>query len=132
MSGYPKVTRENKSSYLSSFVRWLQLKKYQYEVTFSLYMLTPTEKFVFNFILFMLVSLLVTAAYYYLPDHVFLIYNRVWYYLQGELAYSAVAGGGGNKSLYLTEGSRRTADALTALTSPGSLVGSVTAVAKEL
>lgn len=48
MSGYPKVTRENKPSYLSSFVRWLQLKKYQYEVTFSLYMLTPTEKFVFS------------------------------------------------------------------------------------
>lgn len=48
MSGHSKATRENKSSYLSSFVRWLQLKKYQYEVTFSLYMLTPTEKFVFS------------------------------------------------------------------------------------
>ncbi|KAK6366258.1 hypothetical protein LTS17_010764 [Exophiala oligosperma] len=131
MSGHSKATRENKSSYLSSFVRWLQLKKYQYEVTFSLYMLTPTEKFVFNFILFMLVSLLVTAAYYYLPDHVFLIYNRVWYYLQGELAYSAVAGGG-NQSVYLTAGSRSTADGLTALSSSRSLVGSVTAAAKEL
>lgn len=79
----------------------------------------------------MLVSLLVTAAYYYLPDHVFLIYNRVWYYLQGELAYSAVAGGG-NKSVYLTAGSGSAADALTALSSPHSLVGSVTAAAKEL
>jgi Small subunit of serine palmitoyltransferase-like len=35
-------------SYLSSILRWLQLKKYQYEVTFSLYMLTPTEKFIFS------------------------------------------------------------------------------------
>lgn len=33
---------------LSSLVRWLQIKKYQYEVTFSLYMLTPTEKCVFS------------------------------------------------------------------------------------
>lgn len=29
-------------------VKWLQKKNYQYEVTFSLYMLTPTEKFVFS------------------------------------------------------------------------------------
>ena len=37
-----------RTSYLSAFVRWLQLKKYQYEVTFSLYMLTPTERFIFS------------------------------------------------------------------------------------
>lgn len=35
-------------SYTSSFLRWLQRKRYQYEVTFSLYMLTPTEKFIFS------------------------------------------------------------------------------------
>ena len=29
-------------------LRWFQRKRYQYEVTFSLYMLTPTEKFVFS------------------------------------------------------------------------------------
>ncbi|KAK5137120.1 hypothetical protein LTR04_004478, partial [Oleoguttula sp. CCFEE 6159] len=33
--------------YPANIVRWLQRKKYQYEVTFSLYMLTPTEKFIF-------------------------------------------------------------------------------------
>lgn len=32
----------------SPLFRWLQLKRYQYEVTFSLYMLTPTEKFIFS------------------------------------------------------------------------------------
>lgn len=32
----------------TSLVKWLQKKNYQYEVTFSLYMLTPTEKFVFS------------------------------------------------------------------------------------
>ncbi len=48
MPDYAKATREQRASYLSSFVRWLQLKKYQYEVTFSLYMLTRTEKIIFS------------------------------------------------------------------------------------
>lgn len=33
---------------LSSLVRWMRLKVYQYEVTFSLYMLTPIEKLIFS------------------------------------------------------------------------------------
>jgi hypothetical protein len=32
----------------STFYKWLSRKKYQYEVTMSLYMLTPTEKFIFS------------------------------------------------------------------------------------
>lgn len=32
----------------TDLARWLQKKNYQYEVTTSLYMLTPTEKFVFS------------------------------------------------------------------------------------
>ena len=32
----------------TELVRWLQKKNYQYEVTFALYMLTPTEKFIFS------------------------------------------------------------------------------------
>lgn len=32
----------------TGLVRWLQKKNYQYEVTFALYMLTPTEKFIFS------------------------------------------------------------------------------------
>ena len=67
-------------------------------------MLTPTEKFIFStgprvslprpfppliyvpldFILLVLISLLVTAATMYLPNHVSLIYNRVWFYVHGE------------------------------------------------
>ena len=84
------------------FVRWLQLKNYQYEVTTSLYMLTSTEKMVFSTltslmfqalltssdsILFILISLLVTAAYLYLPAHLFIIYGRVWYYISGEFTH---------------------------------------------
>ena len=36
------------TSYYASLRRWLQIKKYQYEVTFSLYMLTSTEKIIFS------------------------------------------------------------------------------------
>lgn len=34
--------------YTTTLLRWLQRKRYQYEVTFSLYMLTPTEKIIFS------------------------------------------------------------------------------------
>ena len=40
--------RSTATGYPSSVLRWLQRKRYQYEVTFSLYMLTPTEKFVLS------------------------------------------------------------------------------------
>lgn len=82
-------------SYLSSLVRWLQVKKYQYEVTFSLYMLTPTEKFIFNFIVFVLIAMLVVAASMYLPNHASLMYRRLWYYVHGEIAGISKAGGAG-------------------------------------
>jgi hypothetical protein len=32
----------------TKFVKWLQKKNYQYEVTFALYMLSPAEKFIFS------------------------------------------------------------------------------------
>jgi len=32
----------------TDFANWVQKKYYQYQVTFSLYMLTPTERFVFS------------------------------------------------------------------------------------
>lgn len=38
-------------SYTTALLRWLQRKRYQYEVTFSLYMLTPTEKFIFSMLI---------------------------------------------------------------------------------
>ncbi|RVX71151.1 hypothetical protein B0A52_03517 [Exophiala mesophila] len=97
------AAREQQTSYLSAFVRWLQLKKYQYEVTFSLYMMTSTEKFIFNLILFILVSMLVTAASLYLPNHVAVIYNRIWYYVHGEFKYITAAAPG--KTILSADGS---------------------------
>ncbi|KEF61414.1 uncharacterized protein A1O9_02980 [Exophiala aquamarina CBS 119918] len=116
MPDYSKVVKEQpRGSYLSSFVRWLQLKKYQYEVTFSLYMLTSTEKFIFNLILFILISLLVTAASLYLPDHIAVIYNRIWYYVRGgEIAYMTTAAATGDKTSLAGEGLRLTSGTLRA------------------
>jgi hypothetical protein len=34
--------------FLTALVRWIRLKIYQYEVTFAIYMLTPTEKIIFS------------------------------------------------------------------------------------
>ncbi|KMU90886.1 hypothetical protein CIHG_08542 [Coccidioides immitis H538.4] len=41
-------SRSSSPSVFTTFIRWLRLKNYQYEVTFALYMLTPMEKFIFN------------------------------------------------------------------------------------
>ncbi|RMZ83726.1 hypothetical protein DV738_g955, partial [Chaetothyriales sp. CBS 135597] len=100
MPEYGKGLQEQSppSTPMASIIRWLQVKKYQYEVTFSLYMLTPTEKIIFNIILLTLTSLLLTAAFFYLPNHLLIISNRIWYYIHGEfyapLPPLSSAGGG--------------------------------------
>ncbi|KAI9802846.1 MAG: hypothetical protein M1833_001445 [Piccolia ochrophora] len=68
----------------SSLLNWLSRKRYQYEVTFSLYMLTPTEKFIFNSFLFLFVSMIIIAASLYFPQHVQDIARRLWWYYAGE------------------------------------------------
>ena len=131
MPEYGTVTEKRKISYLTSFMQWLQLKKYQYEVTFSLYMLTSTEKFIFSrfsnlatdkstladtslpdFILILLVALLVTAATLYLPSHVAVIYNRMSYYVLGEYAYNTALGPTGETISFTHEGLRATSEAI--------------------
>ncbi|KAF1923754.1 uncharacterized protein M421DRAFT_425458 [Didymella exigua CBS 183.55] len=78
--------------YPSAMLRWFQRKRYQYEVTFSLYMLTSTEKFIFNSVLFLLLSLLIIAASLYLPEHLSIIASRIFYYYSGkENAHAGLA-----------------------------------------
>ncbi|CEJ59499.1 hypothetical protein PMG11_08123 [Penicillium brasilianum] len=69
---------------LTSLVRWVRLKIYQYEVTFAIYMLTPTEKFIFNSLLLTLTTMIATGIYIYLPDHLRAIYGHLYYYWAGE------------------------------------------------
>ncbi|KAF2230590.1 hypothetical protein EV356DRAFT_508505 [Viridothelium virens] len=73
-------------------LHWLQRKHYQYEVTFSLYMLTPTEKFIFNSLLFLILSMILIAASLYLPEHVSEITRRAFYYYAGEYPPQNTAG----------------------------------------
>ncbi|KAL2828223.1 hypothetical protein BDW59DRAFT_159814 [Aspergillus cavernicola] len=68
----------------SALVRWVRLKIYQYEVTFAIYMLTPTEKFIFNSLFLTLISMILTGIYVYLPDHLRSIYSHLYYYWVGE------------------------------------------------
>ncbi|KAL2067964.1 hypothetical protein VTL71DRAFT_16062 [Oculimacula yallundae] len=68
----------------ASTFRWLQRKRYQYEVTFSLYMLTPTEKFIFNSFLFLFFSMVIIAMTLYLPQHIAFLTNRAWFYYNGD------------------------------------------------
>jgi len=68
----------------ASTFRWLQRKRYQYEVTFSLYMLTPTEKFIFNSFLFLFFSMIMIAITLYLPQHIAFLTNRAWFYYNGD------------------------------------------------
>ncbi|KAI9852609.1 MAG: hypothetical protein M1824_001850 [Vezdaea acicularis] len=78
--------------YTTPLLRWLQRKRYQYEVTFSLYMLTPTEKFIFNSFLFLFISMIIIAASLYLPQHIMTIASRAWFYYAGEEGDGSRAG----------------------------------------
>ncbi|CZT05439.1 hypothetical protein WAI453_005019 [Rhynchosporium graminicola] len=75
----------------ASTFRWLQRKRYQYEVTFSLYMLTPTEKFIFNSFLFLFFSMIIIAMTLYLPQHIAFLTNRAWFYYNGDLEHATMA-----------------------------------------
>ncbi|KAI0407455.1 hypothetical protein F4802DRAFT_553729 [Xylaria palmicola] len=82
---------------LQRFGRWLALKQYQIEVTFGVYMFTPTEKFIFWSVVFLLSAMGSIATILYLPQHILFIINRAWFYVSGGegggLLGSAPAGG---------------------------------------
>ncbi|PKS10828.1 hypothetical protein jhhlp_002585 [Lomentospora prolificans] len=69
---------------LTSFIKWLELKKYQLEVTFSVYIYTPIEKFIFWSFVFLLAGLTSIAMILYLPHHILFLINRAWFYAHGD------------------------------------------------
>ncbi|TKW57589.1 hypothetical protein CTA1_2464 [Colletotrichum tanaceti] len=71
-------------SALQSFSKWLHLKQYQIEVTFSVYIFTPLEKFIFYTVLFLLSSLTAIATVLYLPQHIAFLMSRAWFYMHGD------------------------------------------------
>ncbi|KAI1404544.1 hypothetical protein F4819DRAFT_109964 [Hypoxylon fuscum] len=106
---------ENLSA-LQRFGRWLRLKQYQIEVTFGVYMFTPTEKFAFWSVVFLLCSLLVIATVLYLPQHLMFIIHRAWFYVNGGdsgVASNVVAGNKDALSLATSSTARTMAAAAT-------------------
>ncbi|KAJ2970165.1 hypothetical protein NUW58_g9778 [Xylaria curta] len=75
---------------LQRFGRWLSLKQYQIEVTFGVYMFTPTEKFIFWSVVFLLSAMGSIATILYLPQHILFIINRAWFYVNGGDSSSGV------------------------------------------
>lgn len=50
-------------------------------------MLTPTEKFIFNSIILTTVTMIVTGAYIYLPNHIRTVCGHMYYYLVGDRTF---------------------------------------------
>ncbi|KAI0810623.1 hypothetical protein GGR55DRAFT_678588 [Xylaria sp. FL0064] len=73
---------ENQSVF-QRFGRWISLKQYQIEVTFGVYMFTPTEKFIFWSLVFLLSAMGTIATILYLPQHILFVINRAWFYVNG-------------------------------------------------
>ncbi|RPA71325.1 hypothetical protein BJ508DRAFT_419952 [Ascobolus immersus RN42] len=78
---------------MSSVLKFLRRKNYQYEVTFSLYMLTPTEKIVLNTILLFIFSMALYAISLYLPNHFKVVGSRLWFYVAGDDSLARNNGG---------------------------------------
>ncbi|KAK4204271.1 hypothetical protein QBC40DRAFT_273126 [Triangularia verruculosa] len=97
MNSYRPPTAEEKLSMspIDKLSKWLELKIYQLEVTMSVYMFTPMEKFIFYSILFLLTSLTLIATVLYLPHHIAFIVGRAWFYMHGEAWETAAAAAAG-------------------------------------
>jgi len=65
LKAQPRTRRD--VSLFARFIKSLQLMYYQYEVTFSAYVLTPGEKTVLNTIVLSIFSLLLVGIIAYLP-----------------------------------------------------------------
>lgn len=72
----------------------LKLSYYRYEVTLPLYVMTTTEKIIFNSIMLILLGLLVTATTWYLPAFLFRRCQRIVWYAIGDVGPGAVVGNG--------------------------------------
>jgi len=81
--------------FVSPIVRFVKRKWYQYEVTFALYMLNPTEKLIFNTLVLIATTMLIAAITLYFPQHVVDIASRAWFYYAGEEVQSSRVGGAG-------------------------------------
>ncbi|KAF3902354.1 hypothetical protein AA313_de0207781 [Arthrobotrys entomopaga] len=69
---------------MTSLYTLVRRKVYQFEVTFTSYMLTSTEKIIFNTFIFLFLGFLTMAVTLYLPQHVQTITRRAYFYVVGD------------------------------------------------
>lgn len=65
---------------------YLRLRYYQYEVTFGVYVMTPTEKYVFNLIVLSAFTALLYALFFGFQPFVINTLCRVIYYITGSIS----------------------------------------------
>jgi len=82
-SSYSRKPRISMPSKLSSYLR---LRYYQYEVTFGLYMLTPTEKLVFNAVVLGVFAAFSYALFWGFEPFIVNLLCRFIYYLTGSFS----------------------------------------------
>ena len=80
---YYSSSQRLKPSIFSRIVTRLQLMYYQYEVTFSAYVLTPGEKLILNTVVVLLISLLMLGIFSYLPQFILRVSERLFWLYYG-------------------------------------------------
>lgn len=82
--------RKPRVSISQKMTNYLLLRYYQYEVTFGLYMMTRTEKFVLNTILALIFSAIICGLFFGLEP--FVVHNvcRLIYYITGSFSSAPV------------------------------------------
>ncbi|KAK9474187.1 uncharacterized protein V1510DRAFT_305849 [Dipodascopsis tothii] len=78
MSGYPTKPAKRPNP-----IAFLQRLKYQYYITFPLYVMTPMERLVLNTFVAICLGLLTTTIYLYFPTQLRRLFVRAYYYCTG-------------------------------------------------
>ncbi|OCT44814.1 hypothetical protein CLCR_06416 [Cladophialophora carrionii] len=78
--------RKRRVSMPAKVSNYLRLRYYQYEVTFGLYVMTPTEKVVFNSIILSVFCALLYALFYGFRPFIVNTLCRVLYYVTGSMS----------------------------------------------
>jgi hypothetical protein len=81
----PAQSRRPRISIPAKLSNYLQVRYYQYEVTFGLYMMTPPEKVILNTILFTILAGILYGLYIGLEPFVVDTVCKMIYYITGSL-----------------------------------------------
>jgi len=86
----PAQSRRPRISIPAKLSNYLQVRYYQYEVTFGLYVMTPTEKIILNTILFTILAGILYAFYIGLERFVVDTVCKLVYYITGSITSAPV------------------------------------------